>query len=84
MYRDLEFMKKQNSENGLFSEYEIAKFKRIIDWVESLEESDHRNGHRKNFAFFVQEYEQRKNIKFADYCPEYKPFLEKCQKLFIT
>ena len=83
MQRDLEFMQRQNLENGLFSEFEIAKFKRILDWVDSLEETDHRNGHRKNFAFFVKEYEQRKNIKFNDYCPEYKLFLEKCLKLFM-
>jgi hypothetical protein len=83
MKRDLEFMQKINGENGLFSEFEIVKFKRIIDWVQSLDETDHRNGYRKSFAFFVKEYEQRKNIKFKDYCPEYQPFLEKCQKLFL-
>lgn len=84
MDRDLAFMKEKNSENNLFFDYEIAKFERIKNWFESLEESEHRNGTRRGFYAFVHEYGKRKNIVFKDYCPEYVPFLEYCKQLMFS
>lgn len=81
---DLEYMKKHSPgecEPGqeVFYEHEVSKFQRILNWLENLEENNHRKSTRRALYEFIQEYQQRKNIKFEDYCPEYISFYELCR-----
>jgi organic radical activating enzyme len=81
--KDLNYLKAHmfDGDKQLYYEHEVSKFERILHWLESLPENQHRNGHRILFARFVKEYCDRKSITFEDYCPEYVPFLKKCQDL---
>jgi organic radical activating enzyme len=65
--------------DALFYEHEVSKFERILNWLENLEENAHRRGMRRALYEFIQEYEQRKGIRFHDYCPEYAAFYELCK-----
>lgn len=65
----------------IFYETEISKLERIAKWIDSLEENEHRNSTRKELIIFLKEYEERKDIKIADYLPEYHSFLKNCASL---
>ena len=67
-------------EDVLFFSHEVAKFERILNWLENLPESKHRSSTRRALYDFIKEYEQRKGIKFSDYCPEYIDFYNFCGK----
>lgn len=83
---DLQYLKEQAAilENGLsmFYEHEVKKFERILNWLESLDENEHRRNCRRAFYTFVEEYEKRKNIKMEDYAPEYVEFFKYCKELY--
>lgn len=82
--KDLAYLKQHAfDENGkiLYHAHEISKFERVLNWLTSLEENKHRDGHRILFANFVKEYCARKEIQFSDYCPEYVDFLDFCEGL---
>lgn len=81
---DLEFLRGHGKyidekNPALFSDYEISKFERILKWLESLEENEHRRGTRRALYNFIQEYQKKKGINFMDYCPEYADFYETCK-----
>lgn len=80
---DLEHMKKHAAGDQpgqeLFYEHEVGKFQRILNWLENLEENNHRKSTRRALYDFLQEYQERKNIKIEDYCPEYMQFYELCR-----
>ena len=61
---------------------EISKLKRIVAWVESIEESEHRKNSRRELFKFLKEYTHRKKIVLKDYVPEYLPFINECKKLY--
>lgn len=75
---DLQYMK-ENSD--VYHDFEIGKFERILNWLEQLEENDHRALTRKNLYIYLQEYQKRKEINFMDYCPEYADFYNFCKKI---
>ncbi len=81
--KDLAYLKEQMKpgKDGIFIyyEHEVAKFERILNWLESLEENKHRDDVRRALYSFICEYEKRKDIKFQDYCPEYMDFYELCK-----
>lgn len=81
---DLAYLKSQAKpdSNGMviYFEHEVAKFERILNWLESLEENRHRDDVRRALYSFILEYEKRKDIKFEDYCPEYLEFYEFCKE----
>jgi organic radical activating enzyme len=78
---DLELLKNSmydSDGNQLYYEDEVSKFERILNWLKSLPENEHRNGNRILLSRFVSEYCKRKSISFSDYCPEYVTFLSYC------
>jgi hypothetical protein len=80
---DLAYMKekaKPDEKTGIYIYYdhEISKFERILNWLESLEENEHRNNTRRALVQFLEEYQIRKEINFSDYCPEYLEFYKFC------
>jgi organic radical activating enzyme len=84
---DLNYLKNEAKihEDGapIYNEYEIKKFERILNWLESLEENEHRRNSRRKFYTFINEYETRKKIKLKDYAPEYVAFHDYCKRLFL-
>jgi organic radical activating enzyme len=67
----------------IYYDHEISKFERILNWLESLEENEHRKNTRRALYQFLQEYQIRKEIKFSDYCPEYSEFYKLCEKISL-
>jgi len=81
---DINYLKsipKDSSNNNIYYEHEILKFERILTWLESLDENEHRRGIRREFAIFINEYIHRKAIQLSDYVPEYIPFIKECSDL---
>lgn len=76
--RDIKYLIEHTN---LYNEQEISKFVRILSWLESLEENRHRDDNRRMLYLFLEEYQQRKSIKFMDYCPEYSDLYKLCEKL---
>lgn len=63
-----------------FSETEIEKAERLLSWLkEPLDKKKSQLG-RRDFYFFVQDYDQRRGLKFTEVFPEMKDFYELCQK----
>ncbi len=60
---------------------EISKLERIVNWIESLEESEHRRNTRIELSVFLNEFASRKNIRIEDYLPEYMNFIKYCESL---
>lgn len=84
---DLAYMKEMSKPDeqygiSLWYEHEIGKFERILNWLESLEENEHRNNVRRALYLFLQEYTTRKEIRFNDYLPEYMEFYKLCEELY--
>lgn len=82
--KDVEFLKENSrldTGEEIIYQTEISKLERILTWVENLEESEHRNSTRKELMIYLREFEKRKGIKFIDYIPEYKEFLDYCESL---
>lgn len=67
----------------IYYEHEIGKFERILHWLESLQENEHRRNVRRALYVFLNEYQNRKDIKFADYCPEYLDFYKFCESTHL-
>jgi organic radical activating enzyme len=81
---DLKFMvDNRMTQDGkdLFFDTEISKLERILHWMESLVESDHRKYSRKELAIFLKEYCERKDINHIDYVPEYQDFIKYCESI---
>lgn len=87
MQRDLEFIKKNSigdtSGYKTFSDQEVSKMERIINWFNSIQETEHQKNSRRAFFVFITQYTKRKQIRFDDYCPEYLPFYEFCKNLHL-
>lgn len=85
--RDLKYLEehsiKDDKTYSTYSDTEVAKFSRILHWMESIPESVHRTNTRRALYHFLKEYEERKNIKFLDYCPEYSSFHAFCKMSFL-
>jgi organic radical activating enzyme len=84
--KDIEYMKKKawtKKGQEIYYQSEIIKFERILLWLESLEENEHRDNTRREFSRFINEYQQRKKIKVEDYIPEYLPFINYCNQLLL-
>jgi organic radical activating enzyme len=67
----------------IYYDHEIGKFERILHWLESLEENEHRDNVRRALYIFLNEYTQRKEIDFNDYLPEYMEFYKYCESLYV-
>ena len=81
---DIHYLKsipKNTNGNHIYYEHEISKFERILTWLESLEETEHRQGIRREFAIFYTEYITRKAIDPSVYIPEYSDFVKHCLAL---
>ena len=85
---DLAYMKSHAVKNewqySVYSEEEVAKFERILNWLESIPESNHRTSSRRALYHFIKEYQERKGIQFTDYCPEYLAFYNFCKLAHLS
>lgn len=85
--KDLAYLKEmaKPDEQGctIYYEHEIGKFERILHWLESLQENEHRRNVRRALYVFLNEYQNRKDIKFSDYCPEYLDFYKFCESTHL-
>ncbi|MFN7824098.1 MAG: twitch domain-containing radical SAM protein [Pseudobdellovibrionaceae bacterium] len=55
-----------------FFDFEIAKLRRPIDWIESPEDSARQIHFANEFKLFIQEYEKRRKFSFLDEFPDYQ------------
>lgn len=63
-----------------FSDFEISKVQRLIDWVKSDIDFD-RNKSMKNFYLFWSEHDRRRGTDFLNTFPELEIFYKECEKL---
>jgi hypothetical protein len=83
--KDVLFLKENAfNKNGkeIIYQTEISKLERIVAWLESIEESEHRRNSRRELFKFLKEYTHRKKIVMKDYVPEYLPFINECKRLY--
>jgi len=82
--RTVDFMKynpetKWNEFKG-FSDFEISKVQRLIDWIKADTVFD-RNKAMKNFYLFWSEHDRRRATDFLAVFPQLKDFYEECKRL---
>lgn len=85
IHKDLAYLKQMalpdENNRTIYYESEVSKFERIVNWIENLKESDHRSSKRRELYIFLKEFQERKSIKFENYCPEYMDFYKTCEAL---
>ena len=82
--RTVEFMKynpetKWNEFKG-FSDFEISKVQRLIDWIKSDTGFDRKKA-QKNFYLFWSEHDRRRGTSFVNTFPELTDFFQECRQL---
>lgn len=82
--KTIEFMKynpetKWNEFKG-FSDFEISKVQRLIDWIKSETGFD-RNKAMKNFYLFWTEHDKRRGTNFLNTFPELTGFYNQCKTI---
>jgi hypothetical protein len=80
--RTIDFMKynpetKWNEFKG-FSDFEISKVQRLVDWIKSNTDFD-RNKGMKNFYLFWSEHDKRRGTDFLNTFPELEYFWNQCK-----
>jgi hypothetical protein len=61
-----------------FSDFEVSKVKRLIDWIHSDTGFDVDTG-KKNFYSFFSQYDERQGTKFVNIFPELSEFWNQCK-----
>lgn len=64
-----------------FSDFEISKVQRLIDWIKSDTSFD-RQSAMKNFYLFFNQHDERRGTDFLNTFPELKDFWNECKKLY--
>lgn len=82
--RTIEFMKynpetRWNEFKG-FSDFEISKVQRLIDWIKSDTGFDKEKG-MKNFWLFWTEHDRRRGTNFLNTFPQLENFYESCRQI---
>jgi organic radical activating enzyme len=82
--RTVEFMKK-NSETQWnefkgFSDFEVSKVQRLIDWINSDTRFDKHKA-MKNFYLFWSQHDSRRDTDFLNTFPELENFWNKCKEV---
>ena len=62
-----------------FSDFEVSKVRRLIDWIESDTGFDKEKA-MKNFYEFFSEHDRRRNTNFLNTFPELKDFWNRCKE----
>lgn len=84
LHKCVEFM--ENNKDGDtaefqgFSDFEIEKVKRLINWIEAGHDFDKETAMR-NFYRFFSEHDKRRGTGFLESFPELGPFWRKCENL---
>ena len=62
----------QKDDNGVdyFTDMEISKLERILDWMDSEQNERLANRNRKDFGRFFREHDKRRDTSFLDMFPE--------------
>jgi hypothetical protein len=88
--KSLEFMLKHEEANGInlpycgFFQFEIEKFKRMIEFAMSEpnpSEGINLTNSSRNFYLFVNEHDRRRGTSFTTTFPELVPFYDYCKKM---
>jgi hypothetical protein len=83
MINHLEFMMMYNNDedNTKFKTLEVEKFRRVVDYFESVElDDDYINKGRSDFYHFFTEHDKRRDTDFLKVFPEYKDFYNSCRQ----
>jgi organic radical activating enzyme len=82
MQQHLEFMKNNvdDAATDKFTEIEYEKFRRVVDYMENTMYPEEKIAEgRKDFYVWFNEYDRRRNVKFAETFPEMTNFYELCK-----
>ena len=66
-----------------FKDFEISKVKRLYEWAKIPMEQEIELRSKKNFYLYFKEYDERKNINFNNYFPEFNAFFNDCKELNV-
>ena len=64
-----------------FTQIEIGKVRRIIDWFDEPMDEEEQNKLRRNFYNFITAHDKRRGTNFKETFPELAEFYEECGKL---
>lgn len=64
-----------------FSDYQIMKFKRIVEWMRVPITVDQKNELKRRFYLFFYEHDKRRNLNFVEAFPDLKMLWLECQIL---
>ncbi len=62
-----------------FSDFEVSKIQRLIDWIRA-DEGFNRSHSMKNFYLFFNEHDKRRNTNFLNTFPELESFWNQCRE----
>ena len=79
MNEDLEYMRNIS----YFSNYELKKYERIVNWV-TINQPDEKNIiYQSDFYSFINEFDKRFNSQFLSIFPNYEAFFKTCEKSYL-
>ena len=64
-----------------FTDIEIDKVKRIVDWMKTPQDQKELNRKRKNFYSFVNAHDKRRGTNFLETFPQLEEFYDLCKTL---
>jgi pyruvate-formate lyase-activating enzyme len=79
MNDDLSYMKTLKQ----FSQYEINKYDRIVNWVNSKAVDEFKLVYLSDFYTFINEFDKRFKSNFTAIFPDHKKFYRSCRKSFL-
>jgi organic radical activating enzyme len=84
---DLEFMKdhthqRLQNHQWCFSDHEIAKMERVLNWFKSLQDNENTRLLRKKFYTFTKECDRRRGTSFLKTFPSMEPFYKICEDIY--
>ena len=64
-----------------FTDIEIDKIKRIVDWMKSPQDPIKLKTTRQNFYRYINAHDERRNTNFLSTFPQFKDFYNLCKTL---
>jgi organic radical activating enzyme len=81
MESHIAFMRDNMDRQYGFTEAEVQKMKRILQWMKEFNDRELLNKYRRDFYLFTKQHDERRGTNFLETFPEMEDFYDLCESL---